>query len=53
VKLAVAQNSPSSFADAREEALKEMSATHPAFNQILYQHLGVVKVGKGGEFLRR
>eukprot|EP00434_Breviolum_minutum_P008242 symbB.v1.2.007271.t1/scaffold442.1/size205228/9 len=39
VKLAVAQNSPSSFADAREEALKEMSATHPAFNQILYQLL--------------
>ena len=43
VKLAIAQNSPSSFAEAREEALKEMSATHPAFNQILYQHLGMME----------
>lgn len=39
VKLAVAQDCSESFAKAREEALKEMSATHPEFQQILYKLL--------------
>ena len=40
VKLAVAQDCSESFAKAREEALKEMSATHPEFQQILYKPPG-------------
>jgi len=39
-KLAVAQDCSESFAKAREESLKEMSATHPEFNQILYKPPG-------------
>ena len=40
VKLAVAQDCSENFAKAREESLKEMSATHPEFQQILYKPPG-------------
>jgi len=35
VSLAIAQDSPQSYARAKKEAVAELSATHPAFNQIL------------------
>lgn len=41
VKMAVMQSgSPEHYAKARKEAMAELSATHPEFNQVLYQLLG-------------
>ena len=51
MKLAVAQNSAESFSRAREEALKEMSATHPEFHQILYKPLDLADLGIFWDFM--